>query len=251
MFFSCKENASNGSAELQTVPFLAGKENIYQFTYTLDSLGKNIYNSKDSISRKIVSNNVSIGNYNNVTLLEGKSFFRNSAAAKVWYLSTTDSLTEIAYSNAGAIPVVMPKANEPDFDYSFVGMPYTVRKILFSKIRRGDSLQWREDQRIVYKFPLSIDKEWVSFRLPFFQKRKVVGYEMVSVKAGVFNCAKIKTDLYFNSTEDISIVWFDYVASEGLILRTIQFSGLITSETGPDENYVGNSFERTELISIK
>jgi len=251
IFFSCKENAANGSSEIQSVPFLAGKESIYQFTYTADSLGKIIYNGKDSISIKIVSDNISIGNYNNVILLEGKSFFRNNATAKVWYMAARDSLTEVAYTNAGALPVVMPKLQRLSVNYSDLSLPYTVKNFLLQKHILGDSLQWREDPRVVYKFPLSVGKEWISFRYPFFQKRTVAGYEFIKVQAGSFNCAKIKTDLYFNDTKDTSIVWFDYVASEGLILRTIQFSGLITSEIGPDESYMGNSFERTELISIK
>ena len=74
----------------------------------------------------------------------------------------------------------------------------------------------------------------------------MVGAEEITVQAGTFICAKIKTELpEFNS----DIEWYDFVSNGGLTLRTVRIKMLRTDEHG---NVIGTSWmnERVELVAI-
>ena len=249
---SCKdEQTISGPSTLRAIPFLAGSENIYSWSITQDSAGSVFFNAKDSISIQITSVTENIGNYTNVALLEGHSLLNSGGSVKVWYLPTLDSLVEIAYSGAGRLPVVMPKGESPSPGYSELSLPYSIRKIMSLKCKAMDSLQWRDDPRIVYTFPLTVGKKWTSFRYPFHQTRTVEGYELVNVRAGNFLCAKIKTDIIWNLTPDTALTWYDYVSSEGLISRKIEWKNIAMTNENMEELGYFNSTEQMELISRK
>jgi hypothetical protein len=253
MFFgSCKKNGSTGSGEIGSVPFLAGAENSYEWSATFDSSGINFYDERDTISIKVVSTSEVVGNYSGVVLLEGRSRNVYKGVLYTWYLSNTDSLTEIGYNGAGTLPVVMPKRNIFPSVYSELILPRAVKEYLLEKKDLLDTIIMRDDPRVVYRFPLSVGKQWVSFQNPFLETREVIGTEMVDVKAGSFLCSKIKTSIEFSNVQDTNLVWYDYVGTEGLVLRTITIKAIFTSEENPDGTGVyGISTERLELISRK
>ena len=96
-----------------------------------------------------------------------------------------------------------------------------------------DSASKRDDPRVVYVFPLQMNSEWLSFSDPFPEYRYVVGLVDVSAGGRTYSCAKIKTTLpTMDPNGDIE--WYDYVSSTGLILRTMSFRGVITTESSPD-----------------
>ncbi len=249
---SCKdEQTISGPSTLQAIPFLLGSENIYSWSATLDSAGTVFFNANDSISIRIISVSEKIGNYTNVALLEGHSLLNSGGSVKVWYLPTQDSLAEIAYSGAGRLPVVMPKGEKRSSGYSELILPYSIRKVMSLKSRTIDSVLWRDDPRVVYKFPLETGKKWTSFRTPFHQTRTVEGYELVSVTAGNFLCAKIKTDIIWNITPDTALTWYDYVSAEGLISRKIEWKNIRMTDENVNELGYFNSTEQMELVSRK
>ncbi len=252
VFISCnKETPTNGAIELNGIPFLTGAQNLYEWTVNVDSTGLPIYFERDSLTVTVLSNTEQLYGYLNLTLLEIKSLKYVSANSRVWYLNSTDSLSEVAYSGAGSVPIIMPKNGKRIDTYSDFSIPYTVKKFVIRNRQNSDSIMKREDVRIVYRFPLKLNDSWVSFTYPFFQKREVVGAEIVNIKAGQFLCTKIKTDIYFSGKKDTALIWYDYVAQEGLILRTISFNGFLTTEQSPDSLIPISSFERSELISRK
>lgn len=249
---SCKDEQTIGApSALQAVPFLAGSENIYSWSATWDSAGAVFFSATDSISIQITSVSENIGIYTNATLLEGHSLMNFGGTVKVWYLPNKDSLMEIAYAGAGRLPVVMPKGENRFSGYSELSLPYSIRKIMSMKSKATDSTLWREDPRVVYKFPLTVGEKWTSFRYPFHQTRTVEGYELVNVTAGNFLCAKIKTDIIWNLTPDTALTWYDYVSAEGLISRRIEWKNIIMTDENFNEVGYFNSTEQMELVSRK
>lgn len=254
LLFAACDNAqlSNGSNELKGIPFLAGTENMYEWSVEADTGGLSYYSSRDSIRINVISNKEQLFGYTNLTLMEITSMGDQTRQSRVWYLHSPDSLTEVAYSGAGRVPVVMPKGEKVKQEFSPMAMPYIVRQLITHRIlQQMDSITQRMDNRIVYRFPMKANDEWISFRYPFLQKRRVVGTEFAEVKAGRFFCTKIKTDIYFSNVPDTLLVWYDYVAPSGLILRTLTYQGMITTEENPDGLTWAHSVERSELIGNK
>ncbi|MFA6469991.1 MAG: hypothetical protein WCW35_13925 [Bacteroidota bacterium] len=249
---SCNQEQATGtiSQSLTGIPFLASSQNLYEWSFTTDSSGKQLYSFHDSLTISIVSNGEQLFGYSNLTLMEIQSRKNPAGVSRVWHQNANDTLTEVAYSGAGKMPVIMPKSGSAPTVKSQFNVPYLVQTAAARHRSFVDSATKRKDNRIVYCFPLSAGKAWISFRDPFLQKRQVLGVEEVFVKAGRFICTKIRTDIYFSAERDTAIQWIDYVAKEGLILRSLTFRGLITTEQSPDSGFIGTSFERTELVSF-
>jgi hypothetical protein len=109
-----------------------------------------------------------------------------------------------------------------------------------------DTVRFRDDIRIVYKFPLVNGNKWTSFTYPFLQVREVVGTESIERAGKRFSCTKIKTTI---PTLDPNIEWYDYVSMEGLIERQIKFDSLAQATSdSPDIVSYGHADESLELI---
>lgn len=191
--------------------------------------------STDSFQVRIASTDDTLGDYRQLIRFEAQSIPHFIGATKVWYQFAGDSLVEIAYNNAGATPVVLPKreagvsvsrGNEPAL---FSLFPRVVIALLRSK-GFSDSTLFRDEARIVYKFPLTNGKTWVSFTNPFLQVREVVRSDTIIICAGRnFLCAKIKTTI---PEIDPTLEWYDYVSTDGLIERRINVTTLVTDANG-------------------
>ncbi|MFA6455389.1 MAG: hypothetical protein WCW40_01105 [Bacteroidota bacterium] len=255
LFFSaCKQEEIPDTSSLQPptgIPFLTGSHNLYEWTFGRDSSQSQIFSTRDSLTVSVLSNSEQQFGYSNLTLMEVRSKKYPSGISRVWYRNANDSLTEVGYAGIGTVPFVMPKSDITPAAYSQFTLPYLVRVAAAQHVNITDSISKRSENRIVYHFPLTMNSVWISFRTPFLEKREVVGIEEIAVKAGRFICSKIKTEIYFGATKDTSLQWYDYVAREGLILRTLTFSGLYTSEQHPDSAFAYFGRERTELISYQ
>ncbi len=251
LFSSCEKNESvYGTSVVNTVPFLTGTSNSYVWDLnTVDSTGKIISAANDSFSIHVISDNVSLGNYTNLVLLEANKIGSTTVLQKVWYKSTKDSLVEIAYQIFDYPGFLFPKQQYT----RTTGFLFSLPIFLQNSLRKNtDSLRWRDDIRIVYKYPLSIGKTWVSFHQPFIQTREVIGLEMVKVRAGTFFCTKIKSTVgepFFMPPSE-PLVYYDFVSEQGLILRTFSSKVVHISYSGPDSS-IGHVAvnERLELIS--
>lgn len=252
LFISCNnEDTINKEQPLQSIPYVVGSSNSYRWSSTQDSSGKIIATFSDSFKVTIKSNSESIKGFTNLSLLEATPLNSSTVIQKVWYRSNADSLTEMAYqfSSSAFIPgiSVFPKQQSTLPLGSILSLPLSLQ-ILLSQKHLLDSVTMRDDPRVVYKFPLIQAKKWTSFSSPFLQTREVVGNEMVTVRAGTFYCAKIQSRFWFDSTEPLE--YYDYVCSEGLILRTLSGRFIMTTAEGPDGAGVFiNITDRLELIA--
>lgn len=254
VLISCKKNASGpfGPATVNSVTFLAGNSNSYVWTIK-DSVGTTTTSHSDSFSVRVTSTQEILGNYKNLILLEATKLNSSVTLQKVWYKSEKDSLVELAYQFLDyTVPTVFPKRDVASVNGSLLFLPQTI-KMLLKYNGKLDSLRWRDDIRIVYKFPLTKGQKWISFSSPFVQTKEVVGEEMVNVRAGSFLCMKIKSTIGspFSTLSD-SLEFYDYVSQDGLILRTLYMKAIITTEKDP----IGTGAtvtvnERLELISKK
>jgi hypothetical protein len=171
--------------------------------------------------------------------------------SSVWYSPAGDSLTEIAYYNPSSFLVLPKGAGAIGFpsgsfaDAHWTAMPKSVRILMKHKGLADTST--RSDPRVVYKFPLKRGKQWQSFLSPFAQYRMVEQIVTLQAAGRFFTCAKIRTTLPGFAPAEFE--WYDYIAEGGLILRTIRWNCVFTSDASPDFAGVTHVSERLELIS--
>jgi hypothetical protein len=251
-FSGCKKS-NNPVDPPAVVPFdlSLGKTWKYAWSSVLsDSTGKILNSETDSFQVRIASINDTLKNYAELIRFEAQSMVHYIGTSKVWYQFAGDSLVEIAYSNAGSVPVVLPKLgaltvkDQKNTSLSFSLFPYIIQKLMKSKGLQ-DSILFREDIRIVYKFPLVNGNKWTSFTYPFLQVREVVGTESIERAGKNFSCTKIKTTI---PTLAPDIEWYDYVSMEGLIERQIRVVMEITNITNPDGT--GEKELSTEILTL-
>lgn len=244
---ACADEASSPAVPLTGIPFLTGTTSSYRTTFTEDSSGTVLMSFEDSVTVSVVTNTAAVNGMTGLTMLEARRKGTSTVYETVYYRCGTDTVSEVAYrftfgaGNVGGLPA-FPKSVHAAPLGALMTMPLAVRR-WYAARHAADTTMVRNDPRVVYLFPLAEGKKWTSFLSPFKQTREVVGSEAVTVRAGSFQCLKIRC------TVDSSLEFFDYVSSKGLILRTLQARVVVTDEQHPDGNgaFV-NVTERLELI---
>jgi hypothetical protein len=230
-----------------SIPFLTGTANSYVSTFRADSTGVTVLSYSDSVTVRVVSTASTFGSEQGLTLLESSRKGTALLLQRVWYRAALDTLTEVAYqflgrTETGGSLSGFPKREQNTQAGVIITQPAAVQMLLRLTTVR-DSAVKRNDPRIVYQFPLVLGKQWISFRSPFLQKREVLGIETMSVRAGTFVCMKIR------STIDTTWSYDDYVAPQGLVLRTLSWTVPVTTKEAPDGNGTFYTIsERMELI---
>ena len=228
-----------GDDLLDIVRFELDQNLVYAWSQsTVTSDGVVVSSVHDTIAARVVRVDDEMGSYSNLIRIDVFSQREPEIVATTWYRPTDATLFESAYRNAGG-PNVLPKrragtAASPEV----LTLPALVRSLVGRKgaaPTREEETIVRSEERIVYQYPLEAGRKWTAFSDPFLQTREVLGIEEVTVPAGTFRCAKIRTSLPV--FEETTIEWIDYVATDGLVLRTV--------EQGLD---VAESIERVELI---
>ncbi len=106
-----------------------------------------------------------------------------------------------------------------------------VEKIILQNGVTGDSLIIENPPLKSLQYPLEIGVSWTVSSSPFEVEKSVVGQENVTVPAGEFDCLKIQ----LNNEIDTSIEFFDFIGTDGLVLRTVLVRDIImTSPDNPD-----------------
>jgi len=236
-FISCKSNAVGGGTELPFVDFRAGTANQYSWSYaTYDSLGMIQMADSESFVVKVIGTNEKLDSLSGLIKLEAYSLKTYVGSTFDWYKQNSDSLIGIAYSGAGRVPVIVPKQSggsavqiTTNINFSPVVLPRTIQLMMKMKGVPVDTLLYYNNARVVYKYPLTVGKSWISFRDPFLQNRQVVGWESIVTKAGTFYCAKILVRL---PEIDPAFEWYEYVSTRGVIRRTISMTLVMTDEKG-------------------
>jgi hypothetical protein len=149
---------------------------------------------------------------------------------RTWYDQSPDSLVDVAYNQPrsvdGAQPLLRtghPNGMESErLKRGITGLPVLVRRRLTSAGVRGqtttDSIQVREDPRVVLKAPLRKGEAWVTFREPFLSRRSVVGRSIIETRVGRFEAVEVRSTL---PEINASLRWIDYYAETGLVRRVV------------------------------
>jgi hypothetical protein len=247
---SCEKDngVGTGGGALSSVPYLASGTEKYVWTSQIvDSLNQMISEEADSDLVSIAGVNEVEGQYPGLVCVKATSLTNNLGSVYSWYKATNDSLVEVAYLEAGQVPMVLEKKSQYSAP-SPLSFPPSLWRFIMKKLT-SDSVQIRSDLRVVHRYPLSEGREWVSFHDPFLEEREVVGTGYIKVRAGTFYCSIIKTTIDLGSGP-IDLEWLDYVAFEGLVLRTLYYPNItVTTESSPDSGYVASLTERMEMVS--
>jgi hypothetical protein len=249
---SCGKNNSVGSggSDGYSVPYLAsGTETFVTTSTTTDSLNNIIFQNVDTEVVRIEGVGETVGGYFGLARVSAYSRSDSVGLENEWYKADNDSLVDLAYSMAAGVPNILPKSNAmPVRRVSPLGIPQVLWQTILKKAA-ADSVFVRDAPRVVLRFPLTPGRWWVSTPYPFGESRQVVGNEVVRVKAGAFVCTKIRTTISF-AGDSLSLEWYDYVALEGLVLRTFSMpSYRVTTEAGPDSGFTASYLQRVELVS--
>lgn len=262
VFFSCKDDPSGNYGYVQSADYLGRDGSVYQEHYTIvDSLGDTFSNIYDTITLHVSNENQQIGEYPvSLKILAVVNPVQTSDSVVIagvsgsnWYATTNDTVYAFAYqgiSPALAFPKHAGFSTQQKY-FSF-DIPYAVEKYLELKNFNPDSIYLSEQKRAVYPLPLFVGKQWQCFKSNYwFQRvRKVEGIENVTTKAGTFRCYKIRSS-FLGSDFNPNEIWYDYISKEGIILRTLQLTLEIATETNPDGVGRATVTERLELVSLK
>jgi hypothetical protein len=248
LMFGCKKKENpvepGAATSVESFDLTAGKTWIYRWSmanYSYDS-AKVTFSESDTFIVRIASTNDSLKNFTNLVRFEAQSVPRFVGVEQVWYKHDGDSLVEIAYKNifqGNVLPKIGSGASGKVLSGSvrIASLPRSIQMLLNAK-GVADSILFRGDIRVVYKFPLEFGKNWTSFTYPFLQTREVVGQELLSYSGKQYPCVKIATSLWNN---DPNVHWYDYVSNDGLIKRSVVIDSLLTTTTNSPDGSGGYS----------
>lgn len=168
---------------------------------------------------RIAAVNQTIGDYTNLILFESYDINTPGNIAKTWYQNSDSGLYAIAYFNAGASHVVIPKSNYKKYltfdDIKFLGVLPSIN--LFKNQGIQDSILYYQIPRKVLAYPLSIGRKWVELYTPFYRERYIDKKTDVQFNGSQVECFCIESDWKDYNTE-----FTDYVGlKEGIVERVI------------------------------
>lgn len=235
LFASC-DTSDDAGGDVDAIDLSIGSAWTYRWHFEQYSSGGDLLWDTTGTYIVVVSAlNQTVGPYQGLTLLEARNQDVPSQMSAHWYSQTTDRLTEVAYRSPGATPIVMPKGTRPRpgaraVSFSPFSEPLAIQQRL-APLLLADSIQLRDDPRVVYLYPMSGGNSWVSFTDPFLQERTVEGYEDITVRGGQYHCARIRTRV---PTFAPDLGWIDYVSSQGLVARIFDTWVQAVGEEWPD-----------------
>lgn len=257
---SCKENSTGNSTDNLSFEYIGTNNSVYaSHSYLVDTLGNVLVEYRETTYVNIYFDTSTIGNYHNSVRVDSRGSVRDSSNKIVrtynnqnWYVRLNDTLYEIAYKGAGGSyflksSSVIAKTHNINF-----ADPFGIIPIAGIKSIQSDSIKLNEARYAVYKLPLALNSEWQCLPLgyPIQRRKKIESQESISTPAGTFSCFKIHASLVSRDFEP-DVIWYNYVAREGLILRTIKMDVVITTQENPDSGMKATYYIRLELISKK
>jgi len=184
-----------------------------------DSSGIETLLDTDSVVVQVISTNAELGPIGGLICVESMSITRPSAIReRMWYKHSAEALEEVAYQNPGNLPVVHMR---------LYGRSYRVRPpsvldptSLWATSPLTDSIQWREEPRIVLRYPLTTGSRWTAISTPFLQTREVTGISERRISDGRrVQAAMITTVSSLFGPEDS---WLDDISSIGMLGRSLR-----------------------------
>ena len=248
LFASC-EKSDDAGGDVDSIDLSIGSAWTYRWHLAqYSSAGDLLWDTAGTYIVVVSAIGQTVGPYQGLTLLEARNQDLPSQTSAVWYSQSDERLTEVAY-RLGQTPLVLPKGSDPWLGkfavaVSPIAEPLAIQRRLGSQLM-SDSIQLRDDPRIVYLYPMSGGTSWVSFTSPFLQERTVEGYEDLRVQGGQYHCAKIRTRI---PTFVPDLDWIDYVSSQGLVMRT--FDAWVRAGEMEEPDFPGDSIRVIESLEL-
>ncbi len=247
------EKGSDPAGEIQSIDLSVGSAWTYRWhveQYASD--GSMVWDTTSHYIVVVSAINQSVGPYQGCVLLEARDRDNPAGTAQIWYAQTSERLTEVAYRTSGAVPIIFPKrensgaqAPSPRAMLPAVFEPFLLQQGL-DPSALSDSIQIRQEPRVVYVYPLGIGAAWVSFQTPFLQERTVEDYADLAAQGGTYHCARIRTTI-----PDFApgLEWIDHVSSQGLVRRTFDSWVQLTDPLGGALQDSVHVLESIELLA--
>ncbi len=255
LFLSCQDNGVD--PVLNEIRFDPHSTLVYEWTISeLDSMGVPTVFERDTIVTWVGSEDDAVASLNHLLRLDARYADSVAAGQSTWYRLDADQMVEVAYRGAGRLPVVLPKREGSPFagiltrarrSLQVLSMPALLAGLLNGTETVADTPIVRSDPRVVYRYPMTPGLTWRSFSTPWFQVREVKALTMKEVRGGSFLCADVVTR---NPDFSWDVEWHDYVASKGLVLRTVRADFESRTEDGSIVG-IAHTEERLELIRIE
>ena len=162
-----------------------------------------------------------------------------------WYHVANDGLYLAGYDGAGNI---IPAATAVSHRFRFGGREFaSVSELLGMVEGTGTALSPREiivenPPKLGLEYPIAIGAEW-TFREnePWHIEKQIHDFEIISVPAGEFGCFVVRwlEDTDNDGSFNDNLVFFDYIAEEGLIKRSILMANvLVIDEHGNELGFI-------------
>lgn len=159
-----------------------------------------------------------------------------------YYANTQDGLIKYAYTSGGYLG--LPKTNK-SIQLLFKGSYYSSITELIKAIEIKtanlkslyDSLYYFQPPRVIYKYPIVENTEWVFSGNDILINKQYVGKTILQTNLGNMECYKIKWKYDFDNDGnwDEDFVVYEYVNSKGKLKVTYTFKDMvITSIEHPD-----------------
>lgn len=253
---ACTNDSSGNSGGFPSADYLAADHSVYRHSFVIiDSLGKKIEDLVDTVTVTVATEERMIQGFERSVKVTAKTTpivtpettFPGTTSVH-WYAASNDTVYLIAYITSGGLYLPKGKSNViPGFDLSF---PSAATRFVKMNIRFADSIYWSTPKRAVYVMPMYAGREWRGYPAGhwFTQIRRIESVQTITTQAGSFPCYKIRTSI--NSSQfSPDEIWYDYVAKDGIILRTLDAEWNLSTEVHPDGVGRAMIHERLELIS--
>ncbi len=231
LFASCEEETQGPPAT--EVLFSQGQRWTYEVSQVFrDSSGSVTNTVRDSFEVRVAATADTVLGMQGLVRLEARSILSSGLTPpdtqRVWYRVTSSSVVEVAYQNAGSNLALLKGAS---YGRGLVyGGIFNPLLVVGSRSSDGPPLR-REEDRVVLVYPLTAGAQWVSFTVPFHQWRVVEDRETLSFPFGEFQTMRVRTSSDFGGQP---MVFYDWVANEGLVRRWMQFETVFAGQDGPE-----------------
>ena len=217
-----------------------GTTYVYAWSLSFeDSTGAVISVLTDTFSVRVVSIDDSLADTPDLTRVEVTSS-GTDVTGTVWYQHTSAALEEVAVQSINVLPPIAPK-RAPQTQTRSLNL---FRGATTSGSIGADSVMIHAARRSVYRYPMGQGRRWVVASIPFVESREVVRLENLTVAGGTFETVVLRTEI-----PNLDAEAFDFVAREGLILRTFEVHEE-NATIGGTIRPIAVTREHLELISL-
>ena len=247
------EKSSDPVGDVRSIELSVGSAWTYRWhveQYASD--GTLVWDTTSQFIVVVSAINQTVGMYAGLTLLEARDQTTPTSTSEIWYAQSGERLTEVAYRSPGNTPIVLPKrsgvvpAHLPErLALSPFVRPFALG-LIDAQASPSDSLQIRQDPRVVYVYPLSEGTAWVSFTSPFLQERVVEGYDDLPGPGGTYHSARIRTTI---PTLAPGLQWIDHVSAQGLVRRRFDSWVSVMDPSGTPEADSLHILESIDLLA--